>query len=95
MTAGQLNALKAERDAASPPADAATLTAELAVAVARAVDQLRATDPATLLDRREVGRQLLPQTVFGLLVHAGEHSARHAGQALTLKRVVQNAKCEM
>ncbi len=93
LTAGQLNALKAERDAASPPADAATLTAELAVAVARAVDQLRATDPATLLDRREVGRQLLPQTVFGLLVHGGEHSARHAGQAITLRRVVLGAEC--
>ncbi len=34
--------------------------AELAVATSRAIDQLRATDPATLLDPREVGRQLLP-----------------------------------
>ena len=93
LTAGQLKALKAERDAASPPADAATLTAELAAAVAGAVDQLRATDPATLLDRREVGRQLLPQTVFGLLVHGGEHSARHAGQAITLRRIVLSVEC--
>ena len=92
LSAGQLRASKEERDAGSPPADAATLTAELAAAVARAVDQLRATDPATLLDRREVGRQLLPQTVFGLLVHGGEHSARHAGQSLTLRRVVLGAE---
>lgn len=93
LSAGQLNALKQERDAGSSGADAATLTAELAVAIARALDQLRATDPATLLEPREVGRQHLPSTVLGLLVHGGEHSARHAGQALTLKRVVLGAEC--
>ncbi len=91
LSAGQLRALKEERDAGSPPADAATLAAELAVAIARALDQLRATDPATLLDPREVGRQQLPSTVLGLLVHGGEHSARHAGQGLTLRRVVLGA----
>ena len=93
LSAAQLRALKDERDAGSPPADAATLTAELAAATARAIDQLRTTDPATLLDQRTVGRQQLPSTVLGLLVHGGEHSARHAGQALTLRRVVQGAGC--
>jgi uncharacterized damage-inducible protein DinB len=93
LSAGQLRALKGEPDAGSPPGGAATLTAELAAAIARAIDQLRATDPATLLDQRSVGRQQLPSTVLGLLVHGGEHSARHAGQALTLRRVVQGAGC--
>ena len=41
-------ALKGEREAGSPQADAAMLTVELAVAIARGLDQLRATDPATL-----------------------------------------------
>lgn len=93
LSAGQLNALKHEGDAGSPPASAATLTAELSVAIARAIDQLRATDPATLLDPRDVGRQHLPSTILGLLVHGGEHSARHAGQAITLRRVVLGAGC--
>ena len=93
LSADQLSAVKKEREPGSPPADAATLTAELAVATARAIDQLRMTDPATLLYPRGVGRQYVPSTVLGLLVHGGEHSARHAGQALTLKRVVQSAKC--
>ena len=39
LSAGQLNALKHEGDAGSPPASAATLTAELSVAIARAIDR--------------------------------------------------------
>jgi uncharacterized damage-inducible protein DinB len=92
LTADQLTASKQEHDPGRPPADAAALLAELAAATARAIDQLRATDPDTLLDPRGVGRRHVPSTVLGLLVHGGEHSARHAGQALTLKRVVQSAK---
>ena len=93
MTTDQLIALKREGEPGTPPAAAVTLTAALADATSRAIDQLRATDPSTLLDPRDVGRQHLPSTILGLLVHGGEHSARHAGQALTLKRVVQSAKC--
>jgi len=86
LTADQLRALKAEGDPGVPPADTATLLAELAGATSRAINQLRATDPSTLLEPRTVGRQQLPSTVLGLLVHGGEHSARHAGQAMTLRR---------
>jgi len=92
LSADQLIALKHEGEPGSPPADAALLVAELAVAARRALDQLRATDPATLLHPREVGRRHMPSTVIGLLAHGGEHSARHAGQALTLRRVVLSAK---
>jgi DinB superfamily len=92
LTTDQLRALKAEGAAGDPPADVPALIAELAAATARALDQLRATDPLTLLEPRAVGRQLLPSTILGLLVHGGEHSARHAGQALTLRRVVRSAE---
>jgi len=92
LTADQLSALKRESDPGTPPADAAALMAALAAATARAIDQLRATDATILLEPRDVGRQHVPSTVLGLLVHGGEHSARHAGQALTLRRVVQSAK---
>jgi uncharacterized damage-inducible protein DinB len=63
--------------------DAPALTQELKQAVAAALDQLRHTAPDTLLDERGVGRQGVPSNVIGLLFHAAEHAARHAGQALT------------
>ena len=56
-------------------------------AVERALEQLRATDPATLADVRGVGRSKLPSTVIGLLFHAAEHTQRHAGQIVTTKKI--------
>ena len=86
LTAGQLSALKAERDAASPPADAATLTAELAAAIARAsISCGRPIRRRCSTDARW-GGSCCRQTVLGLLVHGGEHSARHAGQAIRWSR---------
>lgn len=58
-------------------------------AVDAALHQLRATDPATLTDPREVGRQRLPSTVQGLLFHAAEHTQRHVGQLLVTARVIR------
>ena len=55
----------------------------------RALEQLRATSVGTLDDARAVGRLRLPSTVRGLLFHAAEHSARHAGQAITTMKVVR------
>jgi hypothetical protein len=57
--------------------------------VDRALEQLRATDERTLLDRRGVGRAQLPSTVLGLLFHAAEHTQRHAGQVATTLKVVR------
>jgi uncharacterized damage-inducible protein DinB len=93
LTAEQLQTKQLEGEPGTPPADAETLTTALAAATAHAIDQLRATNPATLLEPCGVGRQQAPSTVLGLLVHGGEHSARHAGQALTLKRIVLGAGC--
>lgn len=88
LDAQQMAYLKKEAEPGDPPLDAATLVAELDAAVARALELLRETDEATLLEPRAVGRKQLPTTVLGLLAHAGEHSARHAGQAITLRRVL-------
>ena len=84
----QMAYLKKEAEPGDPPADAATLRGELDAAIARAVDLLRETRESTLLDARAVGRKQIPTTVLGLLVHAGEHSARHAGQMITLRKVL-------
>ena len=37
---------------------------------------------------RAVGRDGLPSTVGGLLVHVGEHTSRHVGQVVTTAKVV-------
>jgi hypothetical protein len=66
-----------------PELDGSGLLARVSAAVEHALDQLRATDPATVFDERKVGRAGLPSTVIGCLFHGAEHSARHAGQFLT------------
>ena len=89
LTPGQLQALAREAEPGDPPADGATLLSELTVAVDRAIDQLRLTSEAIVLEARVVGRGRLPSTVIGLIVHAAEHSARHAGQALTTAKILR------
>jgi hypothetical protein len=66
-----------------------SLVADFDAAVERALEQLRATDPATLLEKREVGRARLPSTVLGLLFHAAEHTQRHVGQLVTTSKIVR------
>ena len=53
-----------------------------------AIEYLRTVPDDALLTPREVGRKRLPSTTLGLIFHAAEHSARHAGQIVTLTRVV-------
>jgi uncharacterized damage-inducible protein DinB len=88
-TAEQRKAASAEGIPGDPPTDGAALIAELERAVDRALTQMRTTSPETLLHARSVGRQQLPSTVIGLLFHAAEHAARHAGQAITAARCIR------
>ncbi len=54
-----------------------------------ALKQIRETSEGTLLEARAVGRNRLPSTVLGLLVHVAEHTQRHAGQLATTAKVVR------
>jgi uncharacterized damage-inducible protein DinB len=78
----QRAALRAEASP-EPAMEAGALLDLLNTTLDRALAQVRATDPARLLDDRRVGRAGLPSTLLGLLFHAAEHSTRHAGQAVT------------
>jgi len=79
--------LAAEKDPAS--VDAASLLDDLRAGIEAALQHLRDTPASSLLEPRAVGRAALPTTVLGLLVHAGEHAQRHAGQITTTSRIVR------
>ena len=87
LTDAQLAALRAEGQP-RPALTVGGLVGSFEGAVDRALAQVRVTDPATLLEPRAVGRDRLPSTVLGLLVHAAEHTQRHAGQLLVTAAVV-------
>jgi hypothetical protein len=89
LSAEQLAALKAEREPGDPRPDAAGILTLVDGAIERALAQLRATNPDTLLADRRVGRQGLPSTVIGLLFHGAEHATRHTGQAVTTAKIVR------
>ncbi len=90
LSAAQLAMLREEKQPDERPGIQDSLVAEFDAAVERSLAQLRATDPATLTEPREVGRARLPSTVIGLLFHAAEHTQRHVGQLVTTAKVVRS-----
>lgn len=87
LSDAQLAALAAEAKA-DPSATPDSLADAFRQRVDQALDQLRRTDPDALTQARTVGRDRLPSTLIGLLVHAAEHTTRHVGQLLVTVRVV-------
>ena len=77
-----------------PGASREELLAELDSAFNRAESVVRAIDPATLREPREVGRKKLPTPVIGLLTHIAEHTQRHVGQAISTAKLVPGAGIE-
>lgn len=53
------------------------------------LQKLQNIDLETLTELRGVGRKQLPSTVFGLLIHAAEHTQRHVGQLLVTVKVLK------
>jgi len=86
LSSAQLDALKTELD---PGATGADLLAEFRAGMDDAMRRVRAFAGADLEQPRGVGRKALPATVGGLLVHCADHTQRHAGQAVTTAKIVQ------
>lgn len=91
LNATQLATHAAEKTMDSNSATPSELAADFSAAVERALGHLRATSEVSLLAPREVGRARLPSDVIGLLVHAGLHTYRHVGQAITTAKIVKGA----
>ncbi len=81
----QLLALKSELD---PGATRNDLFAELSTALANSALRIRGISHADLESPRSVGRNKLPTTLGGLLVHIADHTQRHVGQAITTAKIV-------
>lgn len=91
LSEAQRAALLAEARPPDPRPTAAALLAEAGAAVDRALEQLRSTPESSLLEPRFVGRARLPSTVLGLIFHAAEHTARHAGQVVTTVKIARGS----
>jgi uncharacterized damage-inducible protein DinB len=81
----QLADLKSELQ---PGASRDELFAELSAALTTTVTRIRSFSRADLEAARVVGRNKLPTTVGGLLVHLADHTQRHVGQAVTTAKFV-------
>ena len=66
--------------------------AELHSAFKNAARRVRALIGEDLEAARAVGRELLPTSLGGLLVHVAEHTQRHVGQAITTVKLVRAAR---
>lgn len=88
LTTDQRAALAGEGGDDQPRPSIESLVADAVAALERGLAQVRNTPRDTLLDARKVGRAGLPSTTLGLLFHAAEHAARHAGQAVTTAKVL-------
>src|SRR5688500_8759973 len=91
LSPDQMAALAAERTVHEDRPTLATLLARFSAGLDGAIEYLRTVPADSLLLPREVGRKRLPSTTVGLIFHAAEHSSRHAGQMVTLTRVVQDS----
>jgi uncharacterized damage-inducible protein DinB len=81
----QRTRLRTELD---PGATRDELFAELSTALADAAPRVRALATKNLEEARTVGKNHLPTTLGGLLVHVADHTQRHVGQAVTTAKIV-------
>ena len=80
----QLAALKTEGE----PGSAAEVRVEFQGGLRHSMARLRMISPESFAEARGVGRQQLPSTVVGLLIHCAEHTQRHVGQMVTTAKIV-------
>jgi uncharacterized damage-inducible protein DinB len=83
----QIAAMKSEMD---PGATRDQVFAEFNRALQDGASRVRAFSSDDFSNPRSIGRQQLPTTLGGLLVHVADHTQRHVGQAITTAKIVTN-----
>jgi len=91
LNAAQLDFLQAET-ADDSKLNADELTAKVVTEINNALEIIKTVAPEILFEERFIGRRKLPTTVFGLLFHIAEHTARHVGQIVTTAGIVRTEK---
>jgi uncharacterized damage-inducible protein DinB len=86
LTPEQVAAMKSEL---TPDATRDQLFTELNQSLESAAKRIRAFSEEALNQPRTVGRQQMPTTVAGLVVHIADHAQRHVGQAITTAKIVK------
>jgi len=89
LTEAQMGRLKSELE---PGARADQVLAEVRAVLGQAAERIRMISPEEYEEVRGVGREGLPSTVGGLMVHCAEHTQRHSGQAVTTAKVVMGMR---
>ena len=85
----QIAVMKQELD---PGATRDALFAELDSGLQSAAERILSIPPEWMSEPRVVGRQRMPTTVAGLVVHVGDHAQRHVGQAITTAKIVKSGR---
>ena len=89
LTPAQRETLALERAGGDPTIGADVLLGIVLQSLDAALQQVRHTDPGTLIQERRIGKAQLPTTIHGLLFHAAEHSSRHVGQITTTLKILR------
>jgi len=89
LTAGQLDALKAEQGSEGRQESLAELLAEVEASFTAAAERIRVLATANLDTPRFVGRKQLPTSIGGALIHVADHTLRHVGQVVTTAKVLR------
>jgi uncharacterized damage-inducible protein DinB len=89
LSPAQIAALRSELE---PGATRKELLAEFREGPEEAAARVRAFSFVNFEAPRKVGKQQLPTTVGSLLVHVGDHTQRHVGQAITTTKIVTAAR---
>jgi uncharacterized damage-inducible protein DinB len=91
LSEAQLTALKTESE---PTAPIRTILDEFHASLDRACLRVRELAPINVETPRSDGRQHLPTTVGGLLVHIADHTQRHTGQIITTAKLLHALSAE-
>jgi hypothetical protein len=95
LDATQLAALKTELAPASSDAPDEDPRIEFHQSLQRSNERVRPISPNDFATPRTVGRQQLPTTVGGLLVHCADHTQRHIGQLVTTVKLVLSSQTKL